>query len=711
MPKKRTDKKNSYLEAQFQDILFCQKEEYKPYLEIFVKKPENVQEQNMGILAGILEIEDESEDSSYIVNYLVSVIKKEYYSQTKRGVIESFEAALKKANLALSKLAEHENISWLGKINALILAIEKNNIHLAQTGRSQAFLLRKNAFSQISATTSNQLPNPLKTFTDVLSGRIEKDDKLIITTESMFDIFSFEEIKRSVLKFSTPELFRFLKTALTNELKKAAVLLIDVKEKIKESPRASAKKEMVNAFSQTAFSKLSPEEKIKTVAKKEESINSAERKAIISEIKDEIKKNNGEFIDKKTGHIYIKEENDGNIENKQNFRKMPEAFLAVRQKIAGIFTNYTRNLKEKSEIIPVISNQKKNFFSIQNLKNISNKIIPISESAFATTKGFISRIFLPRFSKLKNIFLDLEYNKKIYAILAIILLLAVPYIIVKMQNKTEENTPANEEISSEVPPQPLENEKNVINIENVASVFQADEPLINAATLGEKSFFSNQKEIINPEEQKRYTFPQEFGSIKLIATMDDLNLLFVLTENNAVYSWSPNTGKFQPNQIDIPQETQIAGIETYLTYLYILDSQNKQIYRYPRAEGGFGEKVLWIKETLEFDQIKDFAISDNVYIADKNGITKLYRGKKEDFKVEETSLPVEAEKIYTKVEDQYIYVLDKNNSRIVKLDLNGGIVSQYYHPEISKSPDFTVSEETRKIYFSDKNEIKSFDME
>jgi len=125
------------------DVFVCKKNNFKPFLEIFVQEPENVNQDNLGVIAGILEITDESEESSYIVNYLISVIKKEYFSRPKRGPIESFEAALHKANLALAKLAEHENIGWIGKVNAILLVVEKNNLHLSQTGNARALLLRE----------------------------------------------------------------------------------------------------------------------------------------------------------------------------------------------------------------------------------------------------------------------------------------------------------------------------------------------------------------------------------------------------------------------------------------------------------------------------------------------------------------------------------------------------------------------------------------
>ena len=81
MPKKKSDKKLTCLESTFEDILICKKNDSRPYIEIFLEEPGNIAQENLGTIAGILEVNDESEESSYIVNYLISVIKKEYFDK------------------------------------------------------------------------------------------------------------------------------------------------------------------------------------------------------------------------------------------------------------------------------------------------------------------------------------------------------------------------------------------------------------------------------------------------------------------------------------------------------------------------------------------------------------------------------------------------------------------------------------------------------
>ena len=768
MSKKKSDKKIN-LEASFEDVLVCQKESARTLLEIFVEKPGNVSQDSLGTLAGILEITDESPDSSYIVNYIVSVLRKEYYSKTKRGAIESFEAALNKANLALAKLAEHGNINWLGKINAIVLAIERNNIHLSQAGTAKTLLLRNSILTDITEGAQNlENPSPFKTFVDVLSGRLEKDDMLIVATQEIFEIFSSEEIKRSALKFSSEDFMRFLKTALSNELERAAVLVTKIEErKIPESKPAVSKSKEINAFSQASYAKnySPPKPKIQQSQPIEKTLDEEEKESLAKEIKRDLEKESGEFIDKKTGHIYIKE--DFSDQNKSRFLentietgriKLAEFSKFILKKIAflspgALWYKFFGNREQEVEVhvgadnennILPVEKMKEPLFDKEKLKNLAGntyliirriiltifslivflikkiflgikKLIPnksdstmISENIpVSSEQTNIFQKILPRFSKIKNIFSRLDSSQKFYVALVILIIIIVPYFIAKIGNKNEENLVTQEEVAP--PPFPLEQDRNVYKIENLSSVFSKDH-LLKVINLNGVMFFVDNSVLTNSEDGQFYSFPTEMGKIKIATNMDDLNLIFLIDENNKILSWSPVSGKFQDNTIEIPEGSNIFLAKTYLTYIYLVDKNSNQIFRYPRADTGFGEKVNWLKDSLSLENVSDLAIGENIFIAENGNILKFLQGKKQDFSLEETATPIFADKLYTKRDSQNLFVLDSKNARIIKLDLNGNIIAQYYNSEISSATDFEINEETNTAYFSNGNEIKSFEM-
>jgi hypothetical protein len=979
MPKKKTDKKILPLEATFRDILVCEKSDLRPYVETFVQEPENITEAGLGRLAGIFEITDQSEDSSYIVNYLISVIKKEYYLKAKRGAVESLEAALRKANLALAKLAEHGNINWLGHLHAIIFVIEKNNVHLSQAGNARAFLLRGKVLADITdGQQAPDAPNPLKTFVDVLSGRLECDDRLIVTTGEIFDIFSLEEIKRSAIKFSPEEFTRFLHTALVNELERAAVLVVDLAEKedAATSVPAGHRPKKLNAFSQQAFSKAARPERI--AAAPETPIDSQEKQKLVSGLKDEVEKNNGNFVDKRTGHIYIKEdqfpyeetsklseivenitaktsglggktfknlggwrkklrginwtgffleeenedegipagtvrpedpatpaknispeearsilsevraaesaETDKTSRYKNYFRTVRTSAAPIAQStaakiaraggtaLAGIkkagratakFANQnskkaapiiTENLKrfkprktssaekpggrgknippEKSSLVGAmlanVFGREKTNETFRSGENIAKKLggrklaelkangagrpriketpepaakpvrldmlaskrpapagsersslnqarlalteIPIEKpgttslSASASSNemaegpsGFvdsrrIGNLFvrgkrqaagpleispeetiparteviaptlkeprrdaaaaLPSLEKIKSTASRFDYSQKLYAILAIIFLLVVPYFIVRWQNgRSRTNSVTRGQTSSPTQVQTQNapaSDASGGNFPALNSVYSGTN-IARLINLNGKIFAVSAGQLADIQNKKTYPLPGSFGPAKISLGLPDLNLIFFINAKNQMLSWSPAAPAFQPETLTLPPNAVVSYAKTYLTYLYILDQNNNQIYRYPRTTAGFTDKTDWLRANADLSQVSDMAVNGNVFLTDANGnLSEYFQGKKQNFQIGAATPPIKITEVYARNGDKDIYVLDKTDGQIAKVDSNGQVVSLYKNTTFKNAVDFVVDEQGGKIYITDGTQVSSF---
>ncbi|MFA6973866.1 MAG: hypothetical protein WC238_03995 [Parcubacteria group bacterium] len=778
MAKSKLNKKIPELVSSFENILVCNNKQLRPFVEIFVFEPENVTQKNLGTLMGVFEINDTSEDSSYVVNYLSSVIKKEYFSKPKRAPIESFEAALHRGNLALSKIAEHGNVKWIGKLNAIIAIIEKNNLHLSQAGTASALLLRAKGLTDISedlSPTDSDL-HPLKTFINVSSGRLEAQDKLIVTTAGMFEIFSLEEVKKSALRFSGEKFIQFLKTALGSELEKAAVLVVDIQEKTEAEPVATTRKDKtLNAFSQSAFFREPAPSATNTGKLPPEKV-SAE---MTQEIADEINTGKEEFINEKSGHIYIK----GTMEESLNI-KPPVDYLAIFNRQLGaahsgvkriskssglLLLNAARrislpkislpkiNLPARSasparhadesragwhsdaggpakkvdapkpiakittaETIPKIALRKaeptapgKNYAAIlaakaQEIFSAKNKgrLLNFLQQAWDKTKNAFVRL-LPDFTKIKKITGQLDYQQRIYAIVIVLLIFVVPLLGLRINAYIQSRKPQPVAPVVEVIVPPLSQDKNVTRIENLNAVY-SDSNINTVINLNDKFFAVSQTQIADLQTAEKIAIPADFGQIKFALGMDDLNLLFLINADNKIISFSPVPKKFQTNTLTVPASADVKAAGTYLTYLYLVDANANQIYRYPRAEGGFGAPTNWLKTSLDLSQTSGLALSDNIFVASNNTLTKLFKSQKQDFTLEASATPIAPFKVYTKPDSQNIFILDKQNSRVVKIDPNGQIIFQFYNSEIGSATDFTVDEVNNTAYISTAGEIKSF---
>ena len=231
--------KHGHLRGIFKDIFICAKQEISPFGTIFAFGADNIEEQKLGTIFGIIKIDDRSEDSSYVSNLLTSVIKKEYFGKPHRGAEESFEAALKRANLALAELARHGALSWTGNLNFVGGALESNNLHFVCLGNVSVFLSRGGQVAEISKDFQEDLEaetHPLKTFSNISSGKLEKGDKLIFATRDLTEIFSQEELRQNAAHFSREEFPGFLEMSLQANTELAGAIVIDLVDESEIAP-------------------------------------------------------------------------------------------------------------------------------------------------------------------------------------------------------------------------------------------------------------------------------------------------------------------------------------------------------------------------------------------------------------------------------------------------------------------------------------------
>ena len=228
---------NKEISVEVKEIVFSSEEE-KSFCDVFVYEPENIGEQALGNLYIVGEITNVSENSSYLVNLLASIIKKEFYSNTKRTIIESLEASLHKANATLSDIAEQGNIDWIGNLNMICAVHSKNELHLSQTGNCKTLLIRSGQITDIGKKIiKEEKTHPFRTFANIASGELEIGDIALFATPEFFNVFSLEKLKKLSLSLDFNEFVEKLQDSIEQEkdIDTAGSLIMKIKkEKQKE---------------------------------------------------------------------------------------------------------------------------------------------------------------------------------------------------------------------------------------------------------------------------------------------------------------------------------------------------------------------------------------------------------------------------------------------------------------------------------------------
>lgn len=869
------------LEKKISPVLVVNNSSLKPYVELFDYAPENIYQQPLGSLVGFFEIKEYSEDSAYVVNFLTSVLKKEYYINPKRPVTESLDSALHKVNMALSELAKHGNVQWLGKLNAAICVLEKNSTHFSVSGSAKIFLYRNTGLTNISEDLASDMidPHPLKTFVNVSSGRLEKNDRLLITTEDIYHLFTIQELKKNFQRFESEKMVQFLKTALSNQMEMIVSLVVEMNEpeakKIPKITPGEPEMNIANAFSEKTFLSSSPT----TKADSEDSLS------IINEAESAT-----EYTDKKTGHIYVqgetlepgetsqvnlfldsakekigeawyltknesrrkfnifkkqiskkieqrkiekeriakeKEDEMERIEQEQELLRVEEekrlaeeqeaerilfeqqelerkesesleqqriaekeeisktktkkeleiearqeAFFRsnesntpqdnIKEQEAGLSfkeklqlairqqESEKQNVSQRNAVIDLRSPRKatedqkiemedldKDDFEEENEDEISlnvpihtqaeikkrnrqEQIEKIKNIAFGILENTKNSIFAfiqkrkenfkdesrphlsPRFSKIKSNFTKFSTKQKLYTLLILVTIFVVPFFIAKSLNKPEK--PVVNQLPEKALTQAdiLASEKNIktnIEIKNILS----RQDLIGSLLITNNEIIAFSKTsvlIIDKNNQaKEHQIPTDQGSITGATYMNDLSLVLIATDQNKIVSFSPISQKFSSNDINLVGKNEKNYFGTYLTYLYVLDSESGQIYRYPRAEGGFGEKSNWLKSSADFSKTSSMIIDDNIYVADGKKISKYFKGAASEMKFESSKTSINYDLVYTNLDSTSLYVLDKLNSRLVVFTKeNGDIISQHHNEKLKDTTSLVIDEKNKTAY-------------
>lgn len=176
-------------------------------------------------------------------------------------------------------------------------------------------------------------------------------------------------------------------------------------------------------------------------------------------------------------------------------------------------------------------------------------------------------------------------------------------------------------------------------------------------------------------------------------TQDENNVYFVT--DKAIFSVSKSSGS--KSEIIKNNNTwgDAVGIAAYFGNLYVLD-RDKGIIKF--AAGGYGQSS-YFKDNPSMTSAKDLAIDSSIWVLMQDGTVQKYTsGAAEGYKTPklEKSMNNPA-KIFTDANTSNLYILDRGNSRVVRIAKEDSSNSSYSSQIIQSARDFEVKEKEKKI--------------
>lgn len=156
-----------------------------------------------GSLYVVGELANALPSNAQFLGRLVSVIKEEYYSLPKLpSPAAKFKSALRKANAFLAEETKNGNTDWLGNLHFALLAFTPSAggllSHFTKVGGIKIWMARNGVLVDIGknledADQENQSP---KVFGNVVAGKVRPEDRVMVCTKDLFELFAKENILR-----------------------------------------------------------------------------------------------------------------------------------------------------------------------------------------------------------------------------------------------------------------------------------------------------------------------------------------------------------------------------------------------------------------------------------------------------------------------------------------------------------------------------------
>lgn len=644
------DSKN--LNLYFREIIYQNpKSKKNSVCGVFSYEAMNIEDAQLGNLYLVGKISNipkkKYKNSDFLLNLLASAIKREFYSNHQRSSLAALESALQSANIYLSDFAKKGHKEWIGNLHFACLVFFENNIHVGQSGSIIAQLFRSGTMSNISRKFQNaEEPEPIKTFSNIASGKIEKGDKIIVSTSDILDVLPAQKIKELISRPTTDKLYNHIKENLEKtQVNSLACLILQAEtqqpedEEKEEIPKTEEMPEEIKInFKEIVDLKI---EKINTLIKDQITFPG---KFTIFVLKHHIVKYLAALF-----LVFIIVLSPYLVE-KINYD------LKVR-KINGLIQRIQEDV-ERSELSLTYQNQSE----AQIFLRQANTLLDAANALFKKLPTDAKKASLKNLQSVQERF-DNQKNS-----LNNVINVTQPEKIADLSKNTYNFSP-----------------NGILKLENLLYLYE-----LTSGFLYKIDLIDNSSELV---------FLSSKDTFKLGAAIDTEVLLLANPEKISAYDINENYNIYllKPN---LENTFNIKDMVSYEGSLFFLDAQKLNILKYSPTEDIFNG-VEWLKSASE--DLKDavsLAIDGDVFVARENGtIIRYSQGKKlKELKFDIAPALSKAGQMFTQVNFKNLYVLDQQNKRIISYNKTDGLIKQYAISELNNLKDLWVDFDEKTIY-------------
>ncbi|MBI2064995.1 MAG: hypothetical protein HYT62_03020 [Candidatus Yanofskybacteria bacterium] len=173
------------------------------HADVFSYNYEGSSDNSLGSLFIVGHVQPATEDTSYMVNLVASLAKREYYSKTDVAPKDAFSKTLKKINEVLQDFFHNKDL----RVNIGLFAIAGENIFISRLGKFKIILGRDNQdidiLNNINLFTKEHIQE--KEFSNIISGKVMPQDKIFAFYPARSIVSREKNIKNLLLKLTASD--------------------------------------------------------------------------------------------------------------------------------------------------------------------------------------------------------------------------------------------------------------------------------------------------------------------------------------------------------------------------------------------------------------------------------------------------------------------------------------------------------------------------
>lgn len=625
----------------------------------------------------LIEISSPFFANSHAADIIKYILEKNYSNGSNEdSPVYHFEHTLKKINTSLADLAKTGETDWVGALSAVIVEITGNEILISQTGDASVFLFRKLRISHLTeGLNPDQTPHPLKTFSNLITGDILPEDRLIIANQTLFDFLPLDKLRQLLLTHGSSITAQILAKQLKRErVKTVNALIIKANDPI-TSKKSSEPLQDTFYLDQPGANVIREAKKVITPGiKKGSQLLIKTYKSTCIKLKEYKYKKSINESDKTFPLISDKLRSHANIgfwastyykiknaAQKLKFLPLLYISLAVILLIISVI-----GIKKSQQTNNIATSKESQEESVNNVKSLIDKGLSaeLKKDSVGAHQNFSDAILLANSINLPERQTEIDQLKS------------------QAQKK-------------------LDSLDKVITLPTLAPSVKFSGQKIDNFALTKNTIFGLEKstgslwQSSTPYSSVTQAFSNFTSPPLALFPNDDSNIYISAVKNLFQFSVISKTVTSIKAASLWPEN--ILDIKNYLNNLYILDNTG-QVLKYSKNGEEYNKSSNYLKEPVQ-TPAKSLAIDGNVWLLGSSSIDSFAKGKFER-RLDITKIPKgnNFNKIFTD-SGNIIWLTDIAGGRVVEITKDGSYIRQLILPKSGTMKDIYISPKDKKVYF------------